>query len=103
MGKVLFWVVVVIVALTVLRIIASRASTRKQPPGARPQPASRPARGAKGYAKSAGGPVHTAAAGGSEQMVRCAHCGIHMPRSDAILTNGHTWCSQGHALLGVRD
>lgn len=38
-----------------------------------------------------------------ESMVRCEHCGIHMPRSEAILSEGHIWCSQEHAKLGVRQ
>jgi uncharacterized protein len=33
-------------------------------------------------------------------MVRCAHCGIHLPRSEAVLLNGHTWCSTEHSKLG---
>jgi len=33
-------------------------------------------------------------------MVRCAHCGIHLPRSEALLQGGHTWCSAEHARLG---
>jgi uncharacterized protein len=37
-----------------------------------------------------------------ESMVRCAHCGIHMPRSEAVLMKGQTWCSEDHAKLGVR-
>ena len=35
-----------------------------------------------------------------ESMVRCAHCGIHLPRSEALLQNGQTWCSAEHARLG---
>ena len=35
-----------------------------------------------------------------ERMVRCAHCGIHLPRSEALLQGGRTWCSQEHARLG---
>lgn len=37
-----------------------------------------------------------------ESMVRCAHCGIHMPRSEAVLSGGKTWCSSEHAKLGER-
>ncbi|WP_277404946.1 PP0621 family protein, partial [Achromobacter xylosoxidans] len=40
------------------------------------------------------------AAGAPEAMVRCAHCGIHLPRSEALLQGGRTWCSQEHARLG---
>jgi len=35
-------------------------------------------------------------------MVRCAHCGIHLPRSEAVLQNGLTWCSTEHAALGKK-
>jgi len=34
-------------------------------------------------------------------MVRCAHCGIHLPRSEALLQGGQTWCSAEHARLGA--
>lgn len=40
------------------------------------------------------------ATGAPEAMVRCAHCGIHLPRSEALLQGGQTWCSQEHARLG---
>ncbi|WP_277402936.1 PP0621 family protein, partial [Achromobacter xylosoxidans] len=40
------------------------------------------------------------AASAPEAMVRCAHCGIHLPRSEALLQGGRTWCSQEHARLG---
>lgn len=39
---------------------------------------------------------------GAEQMVRCAHCGIYLPRSEALMSNEHTWCSLDHAKLGPR-
>ncbi len=35
-----------------------------------------------------------------EPMVRCAHCQIYLPRSEAILSNGKTWCSSEHASIG---
>lgn len=35
-----------------------------------------------------------------EAMVRCAHCGIHLPRSEAYTSQGQTWCSEEHARLG---
>jgi uncharacterized protein len=39
---------------------------------------------------------------GSEAMVQCAHCNIFLPRSEALLTQDETWCSQAHAQLGPR-
>ncbi|KCB34114.1 hypothetical protein L541_0449, partial [Bordetella hinzii CA90 BAL1384] len=45
-------------------------------------------------------PAAPPAARAAEPMVRCAHCGIHLPRSEALLLNGRTWCGQEHARLG---
>jgi uncharacterized protein len=36
---------------------------------------------------------------GSEDMVKCAHCGVNLPRSEAILTKGKFFCSQEHQKL----
>lgn len=36
----------------------------------------------------------------SEAMVRCEYCGIHLPRSEALLLQGKTWCGEEHARLG---
>ncbi|MDD4911436.1 MAG: PP0621 family protein [Sideroxydans sp.] len=32
----------------------------------------------------------------SEDMVRCAQCGVHMPKSESILAGGHFYCSDEH-------
>jgi uncharacterized protein len=40
---------------------------------------------------------------GAEHMVRCARCGIHLPRSEALLQDGRTYCSAAHRDLGVVD
>lgn len=29
-------------------------------------------------------------------MVKCAHCGLHIPESEAILHHGHYYCCQEH-------
>ena len=34
--------------------------------------------------------------GEAEGMVRCAQCGIHLPRSEALLRDGRTYCSTAH-------
>nr|WP_255592639.1 PP0621 family protein [Bordetella sp. BOR01] len=69
--------------MMVARIAAARASNRRNAP--KPAP---PAR------QPGGQPV--------ESMVRCAHCGIHLPRSEAVLLEGKVWCSRDHARLGER-
>ncbi len=73
-----------LVALTIARIVA-RASIRNS-------------QGARAAQKPRG--RRAPAAMPAEQMVRCAHCGIHLPRSEAALIGGRTWCSQEHARLG---
>lgn len=31
-----------------------------------------------------------------EDMVRCAHCGVHLPRSEAILSRDEFFCCEAH-------
>ncbi|WP_090333938.1 PP0621 family protein [Nitrosomonas sp. Nm51] len=33
-----------------------------------------------------------------EEMVRCAHCGVHLPRSESITSQGEFYCSNDHRL-----
>lgn len=90
MGKLLFWVVLIIAVLFVARIAARMAAAKQagdSPQAQRGRPAPKPA------APKPAAP---------ESMVRCAHCGIHLPRSEAVLQNGLTWCSTEHAALGKK-
>jgi len=32
----------------------------------------------------------------AEDMVRCAHCGVHFPKSEGILSGGHSFCGVEH-------
>ncbi|OGS93460.1 MAG: hypothetical protein A2061_07870 [Gallionellales bacterium GWA2_59_43] len=32
----------------------------------------------------------------TEDMVRCAHCGVHLPRSESIQSDGRFYCSKEH-------
>ncbi|HEX6018811.1 MAG TPA: PP0621 family protein [Burkholderiaceae bacterium] len=38
-----------------------------------------------------------------EAFVRCAHCGVHLPRNDAVIDRGFAYCSQAHRLAGPRQ
>ena len=38
----------------------------------------------------------TPPATGSEDMVRCAHCGVHLPRSESLTTQGKFYCTPEH-------
>ena len=33
---------------------------------------------------------------GEEDMVQCARCGVHLPRSESISTQGRFYCSAEH-------
>jgi len=32
----------------------------------------------------------------AEDMVRCAHCGVHLPKSESIMAGGQFFCSVAH-------
>lgn len=34
-----------------------------------------------------------------EDMVRCAQCGVHLPKSESILSRGEFYCSDEHRRL----
>jgi uncharacterized protein len=79
--KFLTWLLIILAALMFSRLFNARQAAARR---ATSQPA-QPAR----------------TAGGAEPMVRCAHCGIYMPRSEALLIGRQTWCSEEHARLGI--
>ena len=84
MGKVLFWIIVIFGGLMAARIIA-RHNERSQIKDQQPS----------NSRNRAGNQT-------VESMVRCEHCGIHLPRSEAFLSKGKTWCSPEHAQLEDR-
>lgn len=36
----------------------------------------------------------------AEDMVKCAHCGVNLPRSEAIYSGGDFFCTPEHKQLG---
>jgi len=50
----------------------------------------------RGYGKSLQKPPATVT---EEDMVRCAHCGVHQPKSESILSGGAFYCSPEHRQL----
>ena len=36
----------------------------------------------------------------TETMIRCAHCGVHLPLADAVVGNNGVYCCAGHRQLG---
>lgn len=88
MGKLLFWIAVILVVLFVVRLInhqKSRAAKSADPASSNKNPSQPPGLGK------------------AEEMVRCAHCGVYLPRSEALMKEGHLWCSQEHASLGAKE
>lgn len=83
MGKILFWAVVIVGVLLVTRLIAHQAAKRQT----------------SGNKKEK---VQPESLGKPEEMVRCAGCGVYMPRSDAIKENNDFWCSAEHAKTGAK-
>lgn len=84
MGKVLLWTVVILGAMMLTRILTHHQAAKTKRPTAR-----KPARPATANRNAE-----------PEPMVRCEHCGIHLPRSEAVLSGGQTWCCTEHARLG---
>lgn len=44
-------------------------------------------------------PPQEPAAPPEEDMVRCAQCNVHLPKSESILSGGEFFCSQEHRRL----
>jgi len=38
-----------------------------------------------------------------ERMVRCAHCGVHLPESDAVAEGERHFCNEAHRRAGRSD
>lgn len=45
--------------------------------------------------KQGGAPKHET----GEDMVRCTHCGVHLPRSESIVSHGEYFCTNEHRQL----
>ncbi len=51
----------------------------------------------KSWRRSAAGGERPAP--GAEDMVRCAHCGVHVPRSESVSAGSDFFCSEEHRRL----
>ncbi len=71
MGKLIFLVLGIVVAWAVLKSYRNSLSARAEPP-------------------------REAA---PEDMVRCAHCGVHLPRSESHVSDEKFFCSEEHLRL----
>ena len=49
-------------------------------------------------------PAADPALGDGEVMLACTHCGLHLPRSEALPGRGGVFCSEAHrAIVEARD
>ena len=53
----------------------------------------------KSYKRKAGGSATPGASAPGEDLVRCAHCGVHLPRSESVMTGQIFFCSPDHRRL----
>lgn len=56
-------------------------------------------RGRSGKAPAARGGAPAAL---PQSMVQCEHCGVHLPRGDALLDTRGAFCNEAHRLAGPR-
>jgi uncharacterized protein len=70
-----YLLVIVVVAVVLWLTLGRRPRARARPPKAQPA---------------------------LEGMVRCAHCGMHLPRSEALTAGADAYCSAAHRDAGPR-
>jgi len=57
----------------------------------------------KSYKKKSGGASRRGGSGRPvEDMVRCSHCGIHLPRSESVAAGEAFFCTPEHRRLHVK-
>jgi uncharacterized protein len=40
---------------------------------------------------------------GLQEMLQCRHCGVHLPRAEALVDERGAFCSDAHRLAGPRE
>ena len=53
----------------------------------------------RGYARSFGARPPQDRMRNGEDMVRCRHCGLHLPRGESLSAEGDFYCSEEHRRL----
>jgi uncharacterized protein len=56
----------------------------------------------RAYQRSLNKPTQPAREQTVEDMVKCAHCGVNLPRSEAIYSGGEFFCTPEHQKLGKK-
>jgi uncharacterized protein len=50
----------------------------------------------RAYARSLNGKMPSSGSRREEDMVRCRHCGVHLPLGESVRADGHFYCSDEH-------
>tara|TARA_R110000868_G_scaffold403438_1_gene680721 strand:+ start:1101 stop:1346 length:246 start_codon:yes stop_codon:yes gene_type:complete len=74
--RLLFWIAIIAAAFWLWRRLSRSSATRAEKPDAMPKAA---------------------------PMVRCQHCGIHVPRDHALAKGEEWFCSQAHLEQGSQS
>ena len=56
----------------------------------------------RNYQRSLNKPTTRSGERAVENMVKCAHCGVNLPRSEAIYSGGDFFCTPEHKQLGKK-
>ena len=56
----------------------------------------------RAYQRSLNNPSTPSRSQTVEDMVKCAHCGVNLPRSEAIYSGGVFYCTPEHKQLGSK-
>ncbi len=81
MGKIVFWIGLILVVVAGFRLAGILQRRQRAAEEAR-------------HRRDASAPREQAVA--SEAMQRCAHCGVHAPSSEMISVRGRHYCSAEH-------
>lgn len=92
MGKLLSWIAIGLLVWFAFKML--QVSQRRQQGAARRDDPASPAGGPAG----ARGPSAQSLPG--ERMVRCEHCGVYLPVSDAVVAGERHYCSLAHRDAG---
>lgn len=112
MGKILSWLLLIALVWGIWKFIvlaqrkqqAREAQRNRKPPAAANDPQASGARAGSDPRGRAGSPPSRAEPlAGGELMVRCANCGLYLPKSESVTAGPHHYCSVAHREAGPRQ
>jgi uncharacterized protein len=92
MGKVLSWIAIAFAIYVAYKIVLALQRKSQIRDGEVPDLAAREAKQAKPPEPKQ-----------LTTLIACAHCGLQLPKEEAVTERGSFFCGQPHARLGVRN